>query len=390
MIPTRIRTKTLFWGSIACSACSLCTGAYGQGKLDASVAGVRQYESNIFQLSDTVAQQSGLGLARSDWIDEPLADLDTEYRAGPQRLYASGEARRFVYERFDTFDRDEYNWRSGLDWKLTSLLDGGLSYGQDRLMLPEQNRAAPSLNRDMEFDRSANGSANLNIAPEWRVESRVDWTRQNSPAPDAEFRYNQTAYTLAAKYLGIAHVAAGLEGQYSVGNYADALLSSQYRQFTGALTGELTGSAVSTLSVDLGMSRRADDSGQQGVSSGFSGDLKYRRTISGKTQFAVDLFRLITTYPSTADTVQQTGASFDARYSATRKINVQLLAEYLDDSFQQAARRDRTAIARLGVDYAALRWFELSPAIQWQSRYSTDYFYSFADTVVSLEAKLKY
>src|SRR5882757_11080935 len=156
-------------------------------KLDTYLSSEAEYDSNVFRVSSATAQQALGTTRRDDEILNSEAGANVEYRWDQQRLYASGEVNRILYQRNSALDHNEYQWLGGTTWKLSTTADGGAEYKMARRMVPEENRATPNVSLDFEMDRSAGGSANLMINPQWRLESRIDWIEQDSPSPDARF-----------------------------------------------------------------------------------------------------------------------------------------------------------------------------------------------------------
>lgn len=381
------RTRWLY-GALAAG---LCGGTAEAGlKLDTHLSARGEYDTNVFRVSRAVAEQDlGTG-KRADYRLDSQAGAALEYTLGEQRLYAAGDVDRIVYQRLSGLDHNEYDWLGGLDWKLGSTVDGGIQYRQGRRMVPEENRAAPSTALDYERDRNGSASANVLVAPEWRVESRADFTSQDSPSPDAFFHYTETGYTLGFKYLGLGAVNMGLQGQYLSGSYADALQTGPYRQVNLDYTLDYRMGAGSQFSLLLGGSQRRGRDGASESFSGFTGEMRYKYRLSGKTTLGLDLFRRVQSYAVTADTVAETGLDFNAGWQPTAKIFVNLLASYVDDAFKQSSREDKLALLELGLNYQPLDWLSFKPTVQYENRQSNQALYSFADTVVGIEAKVKF
>lgn len=359
-------------------------------KLDTHLSTEAEYDSNVFRVSEATARQTlGTG-RRADEILDSQAGAGVEYKVDQQRLYASGDVDRVLYRRLSNLDHNEFQWLGGMDWKLGSALDGNAEYKTGRHMVAEENRATPSTTLDFETDHTARGSVNLMVAPQWRVESRVDWAEQDSPSPDARFHLDETKYTLGGKYLGFGAINTGLQAQYLTGDFTDAIQSGPYRQINLDYTLDYKNGSLSQLSLLLGGSRRRGRDGKAESFEGFTGELHYKRFISGKTTMGVDLFRRVQSYAVLADYVAETGGDVSMNWQATPKIFVNLLASYIDDSFKLSSREDQLALAELGLNYQPLPWLSIKPAVQYENRQSNQALYSFVDTVVSLKAKVQF
>jgi hypothetical protein len=377
-----------FYGALVAG---LCGGSAEAGlKLDTHLSAQGEYDTNVFRVSRAVAEQDlGTGKRADYRLDSQLGEA-VEYTFDDQRLYAAGDVDRIVYKRLSELDHNEYDWLGGMDWKLGGAVDGGIQYKQARRMVPEENRATPSTSLDFEQDKNGSASANFNVAPQWRVQTRADFTSQDSPSPDAYFHYDETAYTAGFKYLGLGALDMGLQGAYHTGNYIDAIQAGPYRQVDLDYTLNYKAGSASQLSLLLGGSQRHGRDGASESFSGFTGELDYKRQLSGKTALGLDLYRRVQSYAVTGDTVAQTGLAFNADWQATAKIFVNLLASYEDDAFKQSSRDDKLALLELGLSYQPLNWLSLKPTVQYENRQSNETLYSFADTVVGIEAKVKF
>ena len=392
-IARRVAEGGLRPGWIVCGA--LITGVAGfpaqaQLKLDGHLSETGQYDSNVFRVSPGTARDELGTKHREDYVSDTQAGADAQYLIGQQRLYASGDVDRLVYDHWSQLDRNEFQWLGGMDYKLGTEVDGNGEYREQRRMVAEENRAAPSLNRDMELDRNAGGSFNVNVTPEWRVETRADWTEQDSPSADAFFHYDETKYTLGLKYLGLGPITTGLQAQYLTGAYADGVENGPYRQVNLDYTLDWKQNANSDLTLLLGGSKRRGRDGSTQSFDGFTGELDYKNAVTAKTTVGASVFRRVQTDAVVADYVAETGTSVYANWQATPKIYVNLLASYTDDKYKLSGREDKLALAQLGLNYQALRWFSLKPSVQYENRDSNTSQFSFADTVASLELKAQF
>ncbi len=375
-------------GTLAVGICG--SPAQADLKLDTHLSSEGEYDTDIFRVSQAVAEQT-LGTSHlSDFILDSQAGADVAYGLGQQKLYASGDVDRILYKLRTGLDHNEFKWLGGMDWKLGDAFNGGAEYKDSRRMVPEEARATPSTELAFESDRSAGGSFNANITPEWLAGGRVDWSQQESPSPEVYFRMHETTYTLDTKYQGLGYISVGAQVQYVDGKAADSTLSGPFTQINTDLTLDYKSGSVSKLSLLLGGSSIRFE---QGASQSYSSehiDLQYKRSLSAKTSLSVDAFRRTEVYAVLADFVEETGADVSLDWQASPKIFVDLLGSYTLDSFKPDIRNDRVALAQVALNYQPLTWLSFKPAVHYQNRRSDQDLYDFADTIVSLEAKLKF
>jgi hypothetical protein len=381
------------WRPLACM--SVAAAMYGppalaEFKIDNHLSSQIEYDSNVYRVSSATAKQTLGSSQRDDEILTSEAGSDIAYLWNAQRLYASGNVRRVLYRRASELDHNEFDWLGGLNWKLGSSVDGDGEYKMQRRMVPEENRALPTTRLDFETDHNAGGSVNLMIDPQWRAESRVDWVEQDSPSQDALFHLDETKYTLGAKYLGLGPVNMGLQAQYLTGTFDDGIQNGPYRQVNLDYTLDYKSGSLSQLSMLLGGSRRRGRNGSSESFSGFTGELHYKRFISGKTTLGADFFRRVESYAVLADYVAETGGDVNMDWQATPKLFVNLLVSFTDDSFQVSARKDQLLITAFSLKYQPITWFFLKPTVQYESRHSNQTVYSFVDTVVGLQGTLQF
>jgi hypothetical protein len=374
---------------------ALITGVAGlpaqaQLKMDEHLSETGEYDSNVFRVSEQTAENDLGTRHRSDFISDTQAGVDVQYLLGQQRFYAGGDFDRYMYKHWNQLDRDEYQWLGGLDYKLGSEVDGNAEYKEQRHMVAEENRAIPSTTLDFETDRNAGGSFNLMVTPEWRVESRADWTEQNSPSTDAFFHYDETKYTLGGKYLGFGPISTGLQAQYLTGAYADGVQNGPYRQVNVDYTFDWKRGTLSDLTVLLGGSDRRGRDGSSQSFKGFTGEIDYKQALTVKTSLGASVFRRVQTDAVVGDYVAETGSSLNMNWQATGKIFVNLLGSYSSDKYTLSGRTDKLALAQLGLNYEPLTWLSLKPSVQYENRISNQALYGFADTVASLDVKLKF
>ena len=350
-----------------------------------TAAGNAQYEynSNVFDLQNGFTTPFG----GKDFADSYVAyggKLDASYLLSQQQFYATVLGTEYRYDRFSELDHSEYNFDAGWDWKVGRLWDGVLDVNRIRSMVSFYNLIGTSL--VIQTEQRETGRAGLQFTPDWRTEL-TGYTRTvdqpQTGAPD--LRLTESSGTGAIKYTGTAGVTAGLTAGYLRGSFRDTgtFVAPSYRQTTGGLTAtdEVTG--LSTFRGEVGYSRRTSDNGFNDVS-GITGELDYKRALTGKTTVELDLSRQINAYITNNASEIDSVATLTATWQATYKIGVvlgysftyrQLPGQgnevvdgvYVLDGGEQT---QRLHMPSLTVTYVPVHWLTLKPYYHYQTRSS--------------------
>src|SRR5258708_17052111 len=173
-----------------------------------------QYEhnSNVFALPNSAAaaaaNKGDPTLGDSDL--RTIAGFEEDYLWDRQRLYGTYEGRYFKYDHFDQLSHFEYLAKLGLDWKLLSSLDGSFNGSQERFMAPFANRDTQTA-LAINLERHAIGKFNFRIAPEWRLETSVDYRDLDAPVQGfPNYGLTETTGLAALKYIGFANLTYGI------------------------------------------------------------------------------------------------------------------------------------------------------------------------------------
>src|SRR5579863_7991635 len=142
-----------------------------------------QYEhnNNVFALENSAAAAASNGdptLGDSDL--KTVAGFEEVYSWDRQRLDATFEGRYFKYDHFGYLSHSEYLGKLDFDWKLLSFLDGSFMGSQERVMAPFANGDTKT-QLAINTDRHATEKFNVRIAPEWRLETSVDYHDLDAP-----------------------------------------------------------------------------------------------------------------------------------------------------------------------------------------------------------------
>jgi hypothetical protein len=195
-----------------------------------------EHDSNVFRVQNSQANLIAIG-------DPTLADNDVKavigaegsYLWSEQKLTATIEGRRYVYDHFSELDHNEYLADVALKWKTTSLLDGLVEARQEQLMAPFTLGNSTQLSIDV--DRKITGGLNLNFNPDWRLESLVYSHNLKSPLQDfPDFVEREVGTQLALLNRSVSHLTYGITVDHISGRFENAPNVGTYNQVDAQLT----------------------------------------------------------------------------------------------------------------------------------------------------------
>ena len=371
-----------------------------------TAAGNAQYEynTNVFDLQKGFTTPFG----GKDFGDSYIAyggKLDASYLWSQQQLYATVLGTQYRYDRFSELNHSEFNFDAGWDWKVGRLWDGVLDVNRIRTMVSFYNLIGTSL--VVQTEQRETGRVGLQVTPDWRGEltgytRTIDQPQVGAP----NLRLTETSGAGAVKYTGTAGVTAGLTAGYLRGYFRDTgtFVAPSYHQTTAGLTAtdEVTG--LSTFRGEIGYSRRSSDTGINNVS-GVTGELDYKRALTGKTTVELDLARQINAYITNNASEIDSLATLSATWQATYKIGVvlgytftyrQLPGQgnavvngvFVDNGADQTQHLHMPSLA---VTYVPVRWLILKPYLRYQTRSSQNLVGGdFDATVVGMQFTLQW
>ncbi len=350
-----------------------------------------EYNSDVFYLpTNGQAPRGKDGPTFADNILRSRVGVDGNYVWGDQKFFATIDGRRYDYDHFTYLDHNEARVNLGLNWVAGSAFDGLVDYRHDRTMV-QFTDLIDVTRLILQTEDTALAKVNLEVSPEWRVESQLKDRELYSPRPDApSLSLHEDSITEGLRYLGVADVAAGFDLGYLKGTFSNAPLSEapalRYHQVTvdGAATYVLSG--VTNFNGNLGYTRRSDDAGND--VSGITGKLAYRRDLTVKTSVGAEFDRGINSYVTTAGSEIDTTLQVFATWMATYKLTVQASYKWTDSKFPNYGIGDRTdhiQDADLEATYQWLRWLSIHPYVRYQTRASTLFDYSYNSTGAGVE-----
>lgn len=249
----------------------------------------------------------------------------------------------------------------------------------------------------LEDENSATASANVNVTPEWRVESLLKDHVLDSPRVDVPgLAVHEDSIQEGLKYLGVANLAAGLQAEYLEGRYNhDALaLNPYYHQISAGLAATYSISGLTNFTGELGYTHRTDPS-TEGLS-GITGSIGYRHNVTAKTSITVQLTRALNTYVTTGGNEIDTSAGATVNYQLTYKILLRAGYSYTNSKFPGQPdgavtidRIDHFQTANVDLTYQVLHWLSIRPYARYQSRHSNEGIFSFDGNIIGVELMVK-
>jgi hypothetical protein len=358
-----------------------------------------QYEhnNNVFALPNSSAALVASGDPRLGDSDlKTVAGFEEDYLWDRQRLYGTLEGRYIEYDHFSSLSHSEYLAKLGLDWKLFSALDGTFLGSQERAMAPFANRDTQT-QLAINLDRHATGKFNFRIAPEWRLETSIDYHNLNSPIQDfPDYGLTETTSHAGLRYLGFSNLTYGISADYLDGRYRNAPVVGTYNQTNLDLTMTYMASALSSFTGAVGHTQR--DQGQnQGNVSAVNGELGYTRRLSGKSSIHLDFTRAVNSYIGAGGSELDSTINVTLNYQPTFKTGITIGLQQIWSHFEGQTipgsdvlgRKDRTPAASFKLNYQALRWLLIQPYANYQRRSSNNEIFNFSGTIIGVQILAK-
>ena len=345
-----------------------------------------EYNSNVFALqSGTRTPFGGTNLGDSDLSYG--GELDASYLLSQQQFYATILGNEYHYDRFQELNHSDDTLIGGWDWKVGRIWDGIIDVEHIRSMVSFWNVIGTSL--VIQTEQRETGRASVQVTPDWRAEftgltHKIDQPQIGAP----NLSVTESSGTAAVKYTGTAGLTAGVDGSYLKGSFRNTGVNLEpgYSQESGGLTAtdEVTG--LSTFRGQIGYTRRSSDTGGNSISA-VTGDLDYKRNLTGKTKVEVDLSRQINIYVATSTSEIDSIATLSANWQATYKINVLLGYSFtyrqlpdLGNAIVGGAlvlngttQTQRLHAPTLTVTYDPFTWLVLKPYVNYQTRSSENF-----------------
>jgi hypothetical protein len=382
----------------------LPASAFAELALTTAATAQYEYNTNVFDLQSGTATPFG-GTNLGDSYVAYGGKLDASYLWSQQQFYATVLGNEYRYNRFTELNHSEYTLDGGWDWKVGRLWDGVLDVTRINSMVSFWNLIGTAL--VIQTEQRETGKAGVQVTPDWRAEFMGitrDVHQPQAVAPNLSL--SEWQGQAAIKYTGTAGVTAGLTANYLKGSFSNTgpNVVSDYNQKSAGLTAtdEVTG--LSTFRGQIGYTRRSLDIGNTTIS-GVTGELYYKRALTGKTNLEMDLTRQINVYLASATSEIDTAATLTANWQATYKIGVVLAYNFTYRQLPNqgnvlvggaivptgAEQTQRLSLPSLSVTYVPVPWLLLKPYVNYQTRSSQNFVGgNFNATIVGLQFALQW
>lgn len=341
----------------------------------AAVTGQFESNSNVFDINTGAPLPVSLAsTAKSDTYYAYGARFDLDYLLGRQRFFASAGTTEFNYQRHTQLDHDDYRLDAGLDWTLTSLLNGKIDVTRTRAMVPFDDLRGTSLS--LETMQREEAEADYTITPEWRLEGSGYRSKLDEPLPDTpDLSLAETSGKVTLRYLGITRFTAGGFVGYTSGSYEGTVgtINPDYHQEVAGITTTFR-SPRTLYEGQLGYSRRNSTDGTDNTS-GVTGQLRFRRQLTEKTSATFEVGRSIQSYLLNTGSEIDSSAGVSAEWQATYKLAVTLGYTYTYRDYPGqgnnpvgSERVDIQSVALLRIEYRPRPWLIIKPYanLQWR------------------------
>ncbi|WP_293369516.1 outer membrane beta-barrel protein [Nevskia sp.] len=338
------------------------------------VTSLTTYDSNLYRVSSNAQLPVGADGSRSDLIFNNAAGLEGVYEWAQQRFYGTVEGSRFNYLNNTSLDQNAFRFEGGLDWSLLGRVKGSLTAARSRTRSSFDN--ADNTVRNTQNQRTLAATTQFKLTNDLEVNGSFTNDVMRAPALNApSFRLEQNTASTALNYLGINRWTLGVIGSYGYGNYSGTGTDSTFTQYAGSGTLAYEASDISNFQLAAGYTTR-EDAGRGGSTSGFTGSLGYARELTGKTSLNINLARAVEAFQAGDNSVIATSASIGLAWEATAKIGATLNYGYTTSEYRATGdvvtpftgRTDDVHTVEFGVNYEALRWLQVSPALGYDRR----------------------
>ena len=389
---------------MAAAAGLLPMAALAQASFTAYVSPQYEYNSNVFDLTAGVPVVGTNDTRHGDSDLVSRGGLIGDYLAGRQDFYLNIDAANYKYQHFTELDRDEYAADVGWRWVVIRDLTGTFDVSRTKFMVPFSALLTQTGQLVLETVQKESAALQYQFNPDWRIDESVFRRREEAPVPDApQLNLTDTSVSTTLTYTRNARLTGGANFTYDTGKYDQGVanLSPTYHEISVSGVANYAAKGLSSFSGLLGYTKRSSLTGTNDVSS-VTGALEYKRQLTGKTGMDLSISRSvnanITNTGSEVDTV--VGGSLN--WQATYKLNVALAYSwtnrYLPDQNGSPTqfvvvggnRTDNTQFVGLNMDYQILRWLDIKPYFNYQTRSSNAQFGDYNASVVGVTVTAKY
>jgi exopolysaccharide biosynthesis operon protein EpsL len=363
------------------------------------------YDSNLFRVPDSFALPASVGTSRkSDLVAVSSVGLKIDKPYAQQRFQLDLSGTTYNYENFSFLDFDALEYRGRWLWHLTPRINGTLYAARTKRPVPFQDvRVFEQAIRTAD-DRLFNMDAWL-AGPWHLLLGASEVSVKDSRNVTAEPSYEASGGHAGVKFLSragnwISVVQKRLDGEYQESrldlvNLFDNAFTEDHTEVR--LLWSPTGK--STISGHVGWFRREHDNVPQRDFDGFTGDLSYTWTPTGKLRFTTGVARTLGAYwDDLASSYRATNtAAAGARWVTTAHTEFGATVSYATVDYEgalsahpRAGRRDKLLSARTYVSWKPRRFITVEGRLEHHTRSSNIPDADFDATVAGVSVALTF
>lgn len=354
------------------------------------------YNSNVFAVPTNFGPSlKALGLSFADHSESESAAVQLLYNWGFQELYANAQAQHVSYDQDSELNHNEFLAHVGTKWRLGTLFDGVIDYQYQRNMVQFLEFTGTELL--LQHDNTFTASANLQVTPEWRLESQGQVDHLDSPRPGLpDLNQSEDRILEKLRYSVATAFTAGLNAGFIHGHFSDDESDGtpEYDQYNAEAAATYNGSEVSSVDGSVGYTRRTPK-GFMPVG-GVTGKMDFSHQFSDETSISIKAARNVNTYVTYVGTEVDTSVTVGGIWRPTEKIAITPSYEWLYASYPQTQagietteRADHYQLTALTIKYQLLNWLAIIPFGRYETRGSNINNFSFNRTAYGISIELR-
>lgn len=358
------------------------------------------YDSNLFSLPDGVSPATGPRSAKT-WTTAVGLRLDKTY--GLQRFTLDAGLEHYRYDPYDSLNFTGHSVAAAWAWTLTPQLTGYVIFNESErpnefadtgFQLETNSRKVAERRFDVDWRPGAALHPRFSIVQSEDRSERTVFQRENSKTTSIE---SSLIYEFRSGNTAEGYVRQGK------GDYFDTLadpsqqIDTEFDEREGGLRAKWQSTGASKLDGNIGYLDRTHKTFGIRNFNGAVGRLNYVYTITGKSELQMAAQRVLTSSQSTIGSYSADDSfTIAPSYAPTGKITIRPSWSIIRRVFKGAPTagvlefRETTRSASLRVDYAALRWLELSAGVSRASRVANYPNFQYVNNQAFILGRLKF
>lgn len=356
------------------------------------------YDTNIFRLSGQLDPQD-------DTLYNYGVGVSADVPYGRQRFQGSFNVYNYHYERFDEFDYVGGNARLNWAWRAGNDAFGDLGWRRGRTLQNFSSLGAPLKN--IIDTQSVTFAPRYALDSRWELQGGISYSTSENGLPQSQINdFKQTNVEGGARYVSPSNNSTGLKVGYVDGRFpnrvvvAGSTLDSAFQQWTGTAFVDWGVTGASRLQGGVGYVRRDHPNLSERNFQGFTANLTWNWTPTGKTVVKGIFRRDIGGVEDLEATYARTyTVAIQPSYQLTAKIKLRANAQYQDYEYFGntgfstifiEGRQDKVRLFSVGATYDVARYFSLFLDLSHGSRTSNIQFGDYEFNQISLNGQLTF